>query len=61
MDAIILTAPLRTILTVTTVWNTVDSGDMHGQYQVNCVIQQNISSFRTLVKYNFGTLDSVLV
>ena len=29
MDAIILTALLRAILTVTTVWNTVETGDMY--------------------------------
>ena len=28
MDAIILTAVLRTILTVTTVWNNVETGDI---------------------------------
>ena len=29
MDAIILTALLRTILTVTIVWNTVETGDIN--------------------------------
>ena len=29
MDAIILTALMRTIPTVTTVWNTVETGDIH--------------------------------
>ena len=29
MDAIILTALLRTILTVTTVWNNVETGDIY--------------------------------
>ena len=29
MDAITLTAPLITILTVATVWDTVKTGDMH--------------------------------
>ena len=29
MDAIILTAVLRTLLTVTTVWNNVETGDIN--------------------------------
>ena len=36
MDAIILTAILRTILTVTTVWNNVETGDIYIADYVSC-------------------------
>ena len=48
MDVIILTALLRTILTVTTVWNTVETGDINKPYfyfACNLRIRHQLHSF----------------
>ena len=56
MDAIILTAFLRTILTVTTVWNTVETGDIDtgmkfsSEYMLSNVIKGSVYLYNISLK-----------